>query len=303
VELFSQATRGRVLRRLELEAGLRVALETGRLEVHYQPQVDLVSGRVRGVEALARWTHPQLGPVPPPEFVAIAEETGLIGPLGAHVLDAACRQLAAWRRQGLDLIVSVNVSVHQLEAPDFAQQTLDAVRAAGLPPHALCVEITESAIMGAGPGPLQALEALKAAGIYVAIDDFGTGYSSLAALKRLPVEVLKVDRSFVDGLGTDSDDTAIVSSVMSLAHAMGLHVIAEGVETPLQADGLLGLGCTMAQGWLYAPAVAPEALRGIVARMDGATRGSGRCRRRPFRGERFLVDEMMRHIGLEREQA
>ena len=299
VELYSEETRRRIVRRLEVEQELRVAVEARALAVHYQPQVDLLTGRVAGVEALARWTHARLGAVAPDEFIAVAEETGLIGPLGSFVLGETCRQVAAWRRQGLHVAATVNVSAHQLGDPGFADSVARHLGAAGLEPSGICLELTESALMGAGEEPRQALAALKALGVYVAIDDFGTGFSSLAALKRLPVEVVKVDRSFVDGLGTDPEDSAIVASVLSLAHAMGLHVIAEGVETPLQASELVSLGCTVAQGFLWSPAVPAADVLRVAAELAGA--GGHRATHAPWRGERSFIDEMLHQIGIARE--
>jgi diguanylate cyclase (GGDEF)-like protein len=299
VELYSEETRRRIVRRLEVEQELRAAVEAGTLAVHYQPQVDLLTGRVAGVEALARWNHPRLGAVAPLEFIAVAEETGLIGPLGSRVIGETCRQVAAWRREGLSLAATVNVSAHQLGDPGFADSVARHLGAAGLEPSSICLELTESALMGAGEEPRQALAALKALGVYVAIDDFGTGFSSLAALKRLPVEVVKVDRSFVDGLGTDPEDSAIVASVLSLAHAMGLHVIAEGVETPLQASELVTLGCTVAQGFLWSPAVPAEDVVRVAGELERA--GGHRATLAPWHGERSFIDEMLHQIGIAKE--
>jgi diguanylate cyclase (GGDEF)-like protein len=299
VELYSEETRRRIVRRLEVEQALRAAVEAGALEVRFQPQVDLLSGRVAGVEALARWTHPRLGAVAPSEFIAVAEETGLIVPLGSFVLGETCRWLAEWRAQGLDLAACVNVSAYQLGDPGFADTVAGHLDAAGLEPSSVCLELTEGALMGAGEQPRQTLASLKRLGVYVAIDDFGTGYSSLAALKRLPVEVVKVDRGFVDGLGTDPDDSAIVASVLSLAHAMGLHVIAEGVETPLQAAELVSLGCNVAQGFLWSPAVPAADIAGLAGVLGRA--GWHRATRAPFRGERSFIDEMLHQIGIAKE--
>ena len=298
VELFSQATRALIVRRLLIEQDLRHALAAGELQVHFQPQVELATGRVAGAEALARWRHPLEGPVPPFEFVGVAEETGLIVPLGAYVLDEACRRLAAWRAAGLTIPVTVNLSVHQLGDPELVERVRATLARHGVPPEAICLELTESALMGAGEAPLRRLEELKRLGLYLAVDDFGTGYSSLGALKRLPVEVLKVDRSFVDGLGTDPGDSAIVAAILSLAHALGLHVVAEGVETELQASQLAALGCPIAQGFLYSAAVEPSRFPGTVARIQAT---GGHHRRPAFHGERALVDEMMHQIGIPRE--
>jgi diguanylate cyclase len=201
--------------------------------------------------------------------------------------------------QGLQLAATVNVSASQLSDPGFADSVAIHLGSAGLEPNSICLELTESALMGAGAEPRHALASLKGLGVYVAIDDFGTGYSSLASLKRLPVEVVKVDRSFVDGLGTDREDSAIVAAVLSLAHAMGLHVVAEGVETPLQAAELVALGCTVAQGYLWSPAVPPEQIVPLAAEIARA--GGHRATPAPWRGERRFIDEMLHQIGIAKE--
>ena len=303
VVAFSDAMRGRLVRRLELGHELRRAVEHDALDLHFQPQVELRTERLVGVEALARWTHPRLGPVSPEEFIPVAEETGLIETLGTWVLRRACRELAAWRARPAfaELTMTVNVSVHQISDPRYADVVANALAAAGVPAAALCVELTETAIMSAGSGALDVLRAIRALGVYVAVDDFGTGYSSLAALKQLPVEVLKVDRSFVDGLGTEPEDSAIVASVMSLAHAMGLHVIAEGIETPLQASELTALGCTVGQGYLFAPPLPAAALEHWESRAARAAAQPDPAP--PKRGQRLLIDEMMHQIGITVERA
>ena len=292
VELYSDETRVRLMRRLEIEERLRTALETGALAVHYQPQVDLAGGRLVGVEALVRWSEAR-----PDEFIPIAEETGLIGPLGEWVLRRATLDLAAWHAQGLvPLTITINVSTRQLEDPDFPAVVADALQQAGLSPDNVCLELTESALMGVASASLAALRALKELGVYVGIDDFGTGHSSLARLRGLPVEVLKVDRSFIDGLGTDHGDSAVVAAILSLAHALGLHVIAEGVETELQADQLRALGCPVAQGFLWSPAVPADEIPALAGL--GTT---SRPRLAGHRGERSLIDEMMHQIGIAKE--
>ncbi len=292
VELFSDATRARIMRRLELEQELRAALDNDALEVHYQPQLDLTTGRLVGVEALVRWSQAS-----PAEFIPVAEETGLIAPLGTWVLRTATHALATWHAQGLTpLTVTVNVSTRQLDDPDFPAVVEAALTAAGIAPESLCLELTESALMSAGTSSLDALRAVKDLGVYVGIDDFGTGHSSLARLRSLPVEVLKVDRSFIDGLGTEHSDSAVVAAILSLAHALGLHVIAEGVETPLQANQLIALGSPAAQGFLWSPAVPADQLPALAAIGTAAhPRVAG------HRGERSLVDEMMHQIGIVKE--
>jgi diguanylate cyclase (GGDEF)-like protein len=293
VELYSDATRARLLRRIELEQLLRAALEAETLAVHYQPQVDLATGRLVGVEALVRWSEAS-----PAEFIPVAEETGLVGPLGTWVLRTATRDLAAWHAQGLaPLTVTVNVSTRQLDDPDFPLVVATALADAGLKPESVCLELTESALMGAAATALACLYALKDLGVYVGIDDFGTGHSSLARLRRLPVEVLKVDRSFIDGLGTEREDSAVVAAILSLAHALGLHVIAEGVETPLQAHQLSALGCSVAQGFLWSPAVPAEAIPAQARRGVGAHPSIA-----GHRGKPSLIDEIMHQVGVVEER-
>lgn len=292
VEIFSDETRARLLRRLELEERLRAALEQDQLAVHFQPQIDLSTGRLAGAEALVRWSEAS-----PAEFIPLAEETGLIAPLGTWVLRTATQALARLHAEGLTpLTITVNVSARQLEDPDFPAIVKAAIEDAGIDASHLCLEITESALMAAKNVALDALRACKALGVYVGIDDFGTGHSSLARLRHLPVEVLKVDRSFVDGLGTEPEDSAVVAAILSLAHALGLHVVAEGVETPLQANQLIALGCSVAQGFLWSPAVPPEQLHALTT-----IGSSAHPRARSHRGEPGLIDEMMHQIGIPKE--
>ncbi|MFN8132484.1 MAG: EAL domain-containing protein [Solirubrobacteraceae bacterium] len=257
VHVFSDETRQQVLRRVELEDQLRKALGSGVIRPHYQPIVDLRSGRVVGAEALLRWP----GGPGPDEFVPVAEETGLIVALGSTVVEDACAQLARWTAEGLDdLTVTINVSPRQIGDPTFVEHLVSCIDRHGVAPARLCLELTESAFQAPDAARLAALDEVTALGAYLAIDDFGTGFSSLSQLKRLPVEALKIDRGFVDGLGSDPDDSAIVASILSLARAMGLHVVAEGVETAAQASELLALGCVTGQGWLYAKAMPAEEL-------------------------------------------
>jgi EAL domain-containing protein (putative c-di-GMP-specific phosphodiesterase class I)/CheY-like chemotaxis protein len=241
-------------------AALRGALELGQLRLHYQPKVDCGSGRLAGLEALVRWEHPIRGMVPPGEFIALAEASGLIGPLGEWVLVEACRQQAAWIEElGGDAppMVCVNVSGRQF-GPGFVELVRETIATTGALPEMLCVEVTESVMMGDVDGAVGIMHELKALGLAVSIDDFGTGYSSLAHLKRFPVDELKIDKSFIDGLGTDPDDTAIVAAIVAMGHALGLLVIAEGVETIDQLERLRGLGCDLAQGYLFSRPLPPD---------------------------------------------
>ncbi|MBW3668996.1 MAG: EAL domain-containing protein [Actinobacteria bacterium] len=255
LELFDEAMRTRMLERLEIEHALRRALAHHEFVLHYQPTVSLRTGRIISVEALLRWPDPDRGLVMPDEFIPIAEENGLIVPLGRWALEEACRQLAAWRSEYpdcADLQVSVNLSARQFAAPDLVPSVAAALRDAGLPPSRLWLEITESVLMDEAEATIETLQALRGLGVHLSIDDFGTGYSSLSYLKRFPVDVLKIDRSFVDGLGADAEDEAIVTAVVRLAHALDLQVVAEGVETGAQLAELRRLGCNAVQGYYFA---------------------------------------------------
>jgi diguanylate cyclase (GGDEF)-like protein/PAS domain S-box-containing protein len=253
-EVFDDSMRERAVERLDLEGGLRYALERGELRVLYQPQVELATGRIIGAEALLRWQHPDRGTVVPPLFIPIAEQTGLIVPIGAWVLKEACRQAAAWAASsGRELTMSVNVSSRQLADEDFEQVVERALQATGLEPRLLCLEITESAVMADPDAATALLERLKRLGVRLAIDDFGVGYSSLSQLKTLlPVDTIKIDKSFVDGVPGDGEDQAIVDAVLRLADGLGLAAVAEGVETSEQVDALLGMGCRLSQGFHFA---------------------------------------------------
>jgi len=253
-EIFDESMRERAVERLDLEGGLRHALERDELRVIYQPQVELASGRIIGAEALIRWDHPQRGLIGPAAFIPIAEQTGLIVSLGAHVVLEACQQAAKWARErGRELSICVNVSPRQLADDSFAGVVEEALAVSGLAPHLLCLEITESAVM-ADPGAATAvLERLKAIGVRLAIDDFGIGYSSLSQLKALlPVDTIKIDKSFIDGVTGHGEDHAIVDAVLRLAKGLGLAAIAEGVESADQVEALLALGCGLSQGFHFA---------------------------------------------------
>ncbi|HVE46320.1 MAG TPA: EAL domain-containing protein [Acidimicrobiales bacterium] len=252
IEVADPEIRARALERLEMEAALRAGIGRGELRVHYQPVVDLATSQVMGCEALVRWERPGFGLVPPMEFIPLAEESGLIVSLGALVLSEACGQVAAWNRQrpgGPPLTASVNVSARQLGSPGLIDVVRSTLSDSGLDPISLCLEITESVLMEDEEATRGALDALKRLGVSVAVDDFGTGYSSLVYLRRFPVDELKVDRSFVSGLGDNAEDSAIVAGVIGLAHALGMAAVAEGVETPEQAEHLKQLGCGLAQGF------------------------------------------------------
>ena len=260
-EVFKASMRETVKGRLKMETELRRALDRGELRLHYQPQVDLRSARIVGLEALVRWEHPERGLVPPGSFIPMAEETGLILPIGRWVLETACRQASIWRADteiGLDLVMAVNLSPRQFRHPRLVQDVGQVLAESGLDASGLEVEITEGTAMGDADATVKTLEHLKAIGIRLAIDDFGTGYSSLGYLKRFPIDVLKVDRSFVAGLPANRGDAAIVRAVVGLTRALGLKAVAEGVETTEQLAELRGLGCDQGQGYLFGRPTATE---------------------------------------------
>ncbi|MBV9213938.1 MAG: EAL domain-containing protein [Actinobacteria bacterium] len=252
-ELFDDTMRDRVLGRLRMENALRGAIDRDELRVFYQPIVSLADGSVRSLEALMRWNHPGLGPVSPLEFIPIAEETGLIVPLGAWVVGEVCRQSAEWSaRLGVAVPpISVNLSPRQAGDAGLIPMVREALERNALDPSRLAFEITESVLVTEAHSPWKTLDALKRVGVKLMLDDFGTGYSSLSYLKRFPVDVLKIDRAFVDGLPEDPEDSAIVTAVVGMARALEIDVIAEGVETERQVTALRELGCGQAQGFLF----------------------------------------------------
>jgi diguanylate cyclase (GGDEF)-like protein/PAS domain S-box-containing protein len=268
-ELFDLDLRTQALRRMQLEEDLRVAIATDQISVAFQLTVALLPGLANGVEALARWDHPTLGPIPPSEFIPVAEESGLIVPLGARILELACRQTARWRAEQpelADLEVGVNLSARQLRDPNMLRTVMETLNRTGLPATALWLEITESMLMSDPESAAAVLHALHRAGVKLAIDDFGTGYSSLAYLRKFPVQVLKIDRSFVMAMQHNADDAAIVTSVITLAHALDLRVVAEGVEQSSQLDALRALGCDFVQGFLLCrPSDADAVLPTLIA--------------------------------------
>jgi EAL domain-containing protein (putative c-di-GMP-specific phosphodiesterase class I) len=253
-----------LVERLELEADLRVALERGELKLHYQPTVNLATSRVVGFEALVRWQHPTRGLIPPLDFIPIAEGTGLIVPLGRWVLTEACRQVVEWSAQGVGgpITMAVNVSVRQFDRSDLAAVVAEVLAETGMPAGQLCLEMTESVLMTDTEENLAQLVRLKALGVTLAIDDFGTGYSSLAYLRRFPVDTLKIDRSFVERLGEQTDDAALANTIVQLGRSLGMSTIAEGIEEYGQLAALREMGCDYAQGYYFSrPVPAVEAVR------------------------------------------
>ena len=258
---FTTSLEDRVAERAWIARDLRDALDQGQLTVHYQPRVDALSGTLSSVEALVRWPHPQRGMVPPNRFIPVAEDSGLVERLGVFVLERAMTQLQQWRRSGVMVPrIAVNVSAKQLQDDSFTGTVLPQLVAHGLAPTDLELEITESLFVGDASQVSTLLAPLRAAGVSVAMDDFGTGYSSLAALHSLPFDVLKIDQSFVAALGSDRSVDAVVRSVMLLARELGKHVVAEGIETEVQRDRLVALGCDEFQGYLFARPLPAEAL-------------------------------------------
>lgn len=258
VETFGESMRVEVHDRMATEHLLHRALERSELMLHYQPVVEVDGARTVGVEALIRWSHPKEGLIAPYRFIPVAEDSGLIIPIGAWVIEEACRQLRDWQqvgRTGQYGTVDVNLSARQIDHPGIVGTVERILSETGLPPENLTLEITESALMKDAASALAVLRALKSLGVSLAIDDFGTGYSSLSYLQRFPLDVLKVDKSFVDGLGISADGEEIVAAVINLAHALGLEVVAEGVETERQLEVLQRLHCDFAQGFLFSKPV------------------------------------------------
>ncbi|SFU72811.1 PAS domain S-box-containing protein/diguanylate cyclase (GGDEF) domain-containing protein [Pseudoduganella namucuonensis] len=269
-QFYTAAMNERLGERMLIENALRTALERREFVLHYQPQVDIASGRIVGLEALIRWQHPELGMVAPNRFIPLAEETGLILPVGAWVLRTACEQLMAWRADGRrDLRVAVNVSARQMAEQDFVQSVADVLAATGVPPHCIELELTESQVMSDVEHAIAVMHELKKLGVQLAIDDFGTGYSSLAHLKRFEVDVLKIDQTFVRDLTVDPDDAAIVTTIIALAANLGLEVISEGVETREQLAFLRQHGCQQMQGYYFSRPLPAAALEAVLRDNDG----------------------------------
>ncbi|HWH96411.1 MAG TPA: bifunctional diguanylate cyclase/phosphodiesterase [Baekduia sp.] len=261
---FDDSLRQIAVRRLALEGALREALAHDELHLDYQPQVRLPGGEITAVEALIRWRHPVLGVVTPAEFIPMAERLGLIEEIGDWVVRTACAEAVRWDRH--DVEVAVNVSPRQLASPGFADTVRDALACSGLAPRRLCLEVTETALLADVEGARTMLARLRTLGVMLAVDDFGVGHASLRHLRQLlPVDVLKIDKSFVDGLVDDPEDAAIVSAVVRLANGLGLDCIAEGVETAAQAEALTAMGCASAQGYFFARPMPPQQLAALLA--------------------------------------
>ncbi|WP_341679298.1 EAL domain-containing protein [Niveibacterium sp. SC-1] len=270
---FSAEINARAMETLLTSSGLRLALERNELVLHYQPCVDLATGRITAVEALVRWQHPEQGLLAPLRFIPIAEETGLIEPIGEWVLKEACRQMRSWRDAGLPLErVAVNLAARQFAQADLPARVADVLKGAGLDACHLELELTESMMMEQPERVVQALRELKDLGVTVAIDDFGTGYSSLSYLKRFPIDFLKIDRSFIKDIPDDSEDMAITSAIIAMARSLGLQLIAEGVETMAQRDFLHRQGCDTGQGYLFSKPVVPQEIERMLRAMQASSR-------------------------------
>jgi EAL domain-containing protein (putative c-di-GMP-specific phosphodiesterase class I) len=258
---YNGAMHTAMVERMALERDLRAAIDRDELHLEFQPIVALGSGRVVATEALLRWNHPLRGAIAPLEFVPLAEETGLIVPLGSWVLETACRAAAEWD----DVPVSVNVSTVQLRSSSFPATVEAALAAAALPPRRLILEITESMLVEDVERTAVHLAELKRLGVRIAVDDFGTGHSSLQYLQRLPIDTLKIPKPFVDELADDTGEGVLARAILDLARSFGLQVIAEGIEVEAQRDRLIGLGCVAGQGYLFARPLAPDALDLLLA--------------------------------------
>lgn len=263
---FTEQMNVDALEQIRMRAHLRHAIENSEFILHYQPQIDLASGRVVGAEALIRWNHPELGPIPPARFIPAAEESGLIAPLGDWILLEACRQAAAWCEAGLPLMtIAINISATQFKHHNLDKSVLQAIADSGVDPSCLELELTESVLITDAQVVLTTIESLKARGINLSIDDFGTGYSSLSYLKRLNVDKLKIDQSFVKDMTTSENDAAIVKAIIQMAKALNLETVAEGVESEQTMEMLRAYGCNLAQGYYFAKPLPADEFRKIVS--------------------------------------
>ena len=273
-QFYTAEMNERTLDRLKIETDLRRALERDEFVLHYQPQLSLSTGKIIGMEALVRWNHPTEGVIAPTRFIGLAEEMGLIVPIGAWVLRTACLQTMAWHKAGFGALrVAVNLSPRQFAQQSLVQSIADVLRETGMIPSLLELELTEGTVMHDVDHAIDVLRNLKSLGVHISIDDFGTGYSSLSYLRRFPIDVLKIDQSFVRELSIDADDAAIVRAIITLAHSLRLEVIAEGVENAAQLDFLRAEGCDLMQGYFYSRPLATEAF-GQLLRDDRRLPGS-----------------------------
>ncbi len=258
-KFYSKQIDASCLEQLTMQNRLRKALDNGELLLHYQPEMDLASGQIVSAETLLRWSHPDLGVVPPDTFIPLMEELGLIGAVGEWVIGEACRQNQVWQAAGLNPVkVAVNVSAQQFREPDFTLALAAALKTSGLDPRFLVLELTESVIMENAERNIDVLREIKQSGVALAVDDFGTGYSSLAYLKRFPLDEVKIDRSFLSDIHDNSDDATIIEAIIGMAHTLGLNVVAEGVETDAQLAFLKRKGCDRGQGYLIGKSLSAE---------------------------------------------
>ena len=262
---FSREIRTQSIERLKMESALRRALERDQFTLHYQPKIDMASGQITGVEALLRWNHPDLGSVSPAQFIPLAEETGVIVPIGRWVLKEACAQNMAWQRRGLrPVTMAVNLSPRQFADGHLLQDVDEALLASGMSPVLLQLEVTESMVMRNVSRAIKILDAIQSRGIRLAIDDFGTGYSSMSLMKQFPIDTIKIDRSFVRDLPVDSEDQAIAQAIISMGKALGMTVVAEGVETPEQQAFLRSHACDEMQGFLFSKPLPPKQMADLL---------------------------------------